>query len=70
MKVAFFAFLVFLGCAIFLVTFVADRQAKLEQERLSIMKAPRSVIEADLNWQFASARSPTLTQSPGWGSAG
>jgi hypothetical protein len=60
MKVAFFAFLVFLGCAIFLVTFVADRQAKLEQERLSIMKSPRSVIEADLNLQFVSQRSPYI----------
>jgi hypothetical protein len=39
-----------------LVTFVADRQARLEQERLSIMKAPRSVIQADLNVQFASAQ--------------
>ena len=54
MQVAFFAFLVFLGCVVFLVTFVADRQVRLEQERLSIMKAPRSVMEADLNLQFAS----------------
>jgi len=54
MRVAFFAFLVFLGCSVFLVTFVADRQVRLEQERLSIMKAPRSVMEADLNLQFAS----------------
>jgi hypothetical protein len=60
MRVAFIAFLVFLGCAIFLVTFVADRQAKLEQERLSIMKSPRSVIEADLNLQFVSQRSPYI----------
>jgi hypothetical protein len=57
MKVAFFAFLVFLGCVVFLVTFVADRQARLEQERFSIMKAPRSVMEADLNLQFASGSS-------------
>ena len=60
MKVAFFAFLVFLGCAVFLVTFVADRQVRLEQERLSIMKAPRSVIEADLNLQFASHSNPYM----------
>jgi hypothetical protein len=48
-----FCIFCFLGCAIVLVAFVADRQARLEEERLSIMKAPRSVIEADLNWQFA-----------------
>jgi hypothetical protein len=60
MKVAFFAFLVFLGCAVFLVTFVADRQVRLEQERLSIMKAPRSLMKADLNLQFASDSSPYM----------
>jgi hypothetical protein len=60
MRFAFFVFLLFLGGAIFLVTFVADRQAKLDRERLSIMKAPRSVIEADLSWKFASDQSPYM----------
>jgi hypothetical protein len=54
MRVAFIAFLVFLGCAIFLVTFVAERQARLEQEKVSIMKSPRSLIEADLDFKFTS----------------
>jgi hypothetical protein len=53
MKVAFFAFLVF-RLRVVLVTFIADRQARLEQERLSTRKAPHSLIEADLNVQFVS----------------
>jgi hypothetical protein len=34
MKLPFFAFLVFVGGAIFLVLFVADRQMKLGEDRL------------------------------------
>jgi hypothetical protein len=60
MKLAFFAFLVFLGAASFLLTFIADRQARLEQDRLSIRKAPHSMIEADLKPMFVSHSSPYM----------
>jgi uncharacterized membrane protein len=47
MGVWFFAFLVFLGGAIFLWTFIADRQVKLDQEKQTIMKVPRSTTGAN-----------------------
>jgi hypothetical protein len=55
MKFAFFAFLVFLGSAIFLLSFVADRQAKLGDDRVA-RKMSHSVIDARL----ASERSPYM----------
>jgi hypothetical protein len=45
MRFAFFAFLVFLGGAIFLLTFVADRQAKLGDDRVA-RKMSHSVIDS------------------------
>ena len=42
------------------VVVVADRQAKLEQEPLSIMKLPRSVIEADLNFAIRFPAQPSM----------
>ena len=61
MKVAFFAFLAFLGSAIFLVALVADRQIKLGEDWVSkINKVPRSVIEADLNLKLVSDRNPYM----------
>ena len=47
MRVWFFAFLVFLGGEIFLRTFIADRQVKLDQEKQTIMKVPRSTTGAN-----------------------
>jgi hypothetical protein len=58
MKVYLFAFLVFLGGAIFLLSFIADRQTKLNEDRLSIMKKP--VSEIDFNLQFVTERSPYM----------
>jgi hypothetical protein len=55
MKFAFFAFLVFLGGAIFLLSFVADRQAKLGDDRVA-RKMSHSVIDA----RFVSERSPYM----------
>src|SRR5260370_28295234 len=55
MKFAFFAFLVFLGGAIFLLSFVADRQAKLGDDRV-VRKKSHSVIDA----RFVSERSPYI----------
>jgi hypothetical protein len=55
MKFAFFAFLVFLGGAIFLMSFVADRQAKLGDDRVA-RKMSHSVIDA----RFVSERSPYM----------
>jgi len=60
MKVYLFAFLVFLGGAIFLLSFIADRQTKLNEGRLSIMKKPKSVSEIDFNLQFVTERSPYM----------
>jgi hypothetical protein len=47
MRFAFFAFLVFLGGAIFLLSFIADRQAKLGDDRI-VRKMSHSVIDARL----------------------
>jgi hypothetical protein len=58
MKVYLFAFLVFLGGVIFLLSFIADRQTKLNEDRLSIMKKP--VSEIDFNLQFVTERSPYM----------
>jgi hypothetical protein len=55
MKFAFFAFLVFLGGAIFLLSFVADRQAKLGDDRVA-RKMSHSIIDA----RFVSERSPYM----------
>ena len=55
MKFAFFAFLVFLGGAIFLLSFVADRQAKLGDDRVA-RKMSLSVIDA----RFVSEHSPYM----------
>jgi hypothetical protein len=60
MKVYLFAFLVFLGGAIFLLSFIADRQTKLNEDRLSIMKKPKSLSEIDFNLQFVTERSPYM----------
>ncbi len=43
MKIALFAFLAFLGGAIFLLSFIADRQRQLGDDRVEIS---RSVIDA------------------------
>jgi hypothetical protein len=45
MKLAFFAFLVFLGGGIFLLSFVADRQRQLGDDRVA-RKLSHSVIDA------------------------
>jgi hypothetical protein len=55
MRFAFFAFLVFLGGAIFLLSFIADRQAKLGDDRI-VRKMAHSVIDA----RFVSERSPYM----------
>ena len=60
MKIYLFAFLIFLGGAMFLVMFVVDRQTKLNQDRLSITKMPRSLSEDDVNLQFVTERSPYM----------
>jgi hypothetical protein len=52
---AFFAFLVFLGGAIFLLSFVADRQAKLGDDRVA-RKMSYSIIDA----RFVSESSPYM----------
>jgi hypothetical protein len=44
MRFAFFAFLVFLGGAIFLLSFVADREMKAGDDRVA-RKMSRSVID-------------------------
>ncbi len=49
MKFAVFAFLVFLGGAIFLLSFIADRQTKLGDDRLyKIRKMSHSVVDVRL----------------------
>jgi hypothetical protein len=55
MKVALFAFLVFLGGAIFLVSFVADREIKAGDDRVA-RKMSRSVIDS----KSISERSPYM----------
>jgi hypothetical protein len=59
MKLPSFAFLVFVGGAIFLVLFVGDWQMKLGEDRLS-KTAPQSVLEADPNLKLVSERSPYM----------
>lgn len=60
MKMYFFAFLVFLGDALFLILFVVDRQTKLNENRLSITKMPKSLSEVDFDLQFVTERSPYM----------
>ena len=49
MKLAFFAFLVFLGGAMFLLSLIADRQTKLGDDRLyKIRKMSHSVVDIRL----------------------
>jgi hypothetical protein len=60
MKIYLLAFLVFLGGAIFLLSFIADRQSKLNEDRLSIMKKPKSFSEIDFNFQSVTERSPYI----------
>ena len=55
MKFGFIAFLVFLGGVFFLLSFVADRQAKLGDDRVA-RKMSHSVIDA----RIASERSPYM----------
>ena len=55
MKFGFFAFLFFLGGVMFLLSFVADRQAKLSDDRVA-RKMSHSVIGA----RFVSERSPYM----------
>jgi hypothetical protein len=55
MRFALFAFLVFLGGAIFLLSFVADREMKAGDDRVS-RKMSRSVIDA----KSVSERSPYM----------
>jgi hypothetical protein len=59
MKLPSFAFLVFVGGAIFLVLFVGDWQMKLSEEGVS-KTAPQSVLEADPNLKLVSERSPYM----------
>ena len=55
MRLAFFAFLVFLGGALFLLTFIVDREIKAGDDRVT-RKMSRSVVDA----RVASERSPYL----------
>jgi hypothetical protein len=55
MKIAFFAFLVFLGGVIFLLSFVADREMKAGDDRVA-RKMSRSVIDP----KSVSERSPFM----------
>jgi hypothetical protein len=55
MRLAFFAFLVFLGGALFLLTFIVDREIKAGDDRVT-RKMSRSVVDA----RVASERSPYM----------
>jgi hypothetical protein len=55
MKVALFAFLVFLGGAVFLLSFIADREMKAGDDRVA-RKMSRSVIDP----KSVSERSPYM----------
>jgi hypothetical protein len=55
MKIAFFSFLVFLGSAIFLLSFVAHREMKAGDDRVA-RKMSRSVIDP----KAVSERSPYM----------
>ena len=55
MKIAFFAFLVFLGGVTFLLSFVADREMKAGDDRVA-RKMSRSVIDP----KSVSERSPFM----------
>ena len=61
MKWTFWAFLAFVGSLLFLVLFIADRQMKAGEDRLSRMKVlPQSALEADPNLKLVSERSPYM----------
>ena len=55
MKIALFAFLVFLGGAVFLLSFIADREMKAGDDRV-VRKMSRSVIDP----RTVSERSPYM----------
>ena len=61
MKLPFFAFFVFLGGAILLALYLADRDMKLGEDRLFRMKKlPDSLFQGDLNLRLVSERSPHM----------
>ncbi len=59
MKMPSFAFLVFVGGAIFLVLFVGEWQLKLGEDGVSKIAA-QSALEADPNLKLVSERSPYM----------
>jgi hypothetical protein len=55
------AFLAFIGCLIFLVLFIADRQMNADVDRLSTVKIPpQSVLDADPALKRVTERSPYM----------
>jgi len=61
MKWKSWAFLAFAGSLIFLVLFIADRQTKMGEDRLSRMKIPpQSALQADPNLKLVIERSPYM----------
>jgi hypothetical protein len=59
-KLPFFAFLAFLGGLIFLAVFIVDRQTDAGVDRVSRMRRPQSVLEADPSLKLVSERSPYM----------
>ena len=60
MKLPYFAFLALLGGLAFLILFIADRERKLGEDRLSVYRIPHSALYADPNLRLVSAYSPYL----------
>ena len=52
MKLGYFGYLALLGGLAFLILFIADRQEKLGEDRLSVYKIPHSALDADLQLAY------------------
>ena len=61
MKMSFFAFVAFLGVSAYSILFIADRERKAADDRLSEYKfSDHSALDADPNLKLVTARSPYM----------
>jgi hypothetical protein len=58
MKLGYFGYLALVGAVAFLILFIADRDKKLGEERLSIYRIPHSALDADPDLKLVSTHSP------------
>jgi hypothetical protein len=60
MKLPYFAFLALLGGFVFLILFIADRERKAGEDRLSVHRIPHSALYADQDLKLVSTHSPYM----------